>query len=721
MRATICLAALLAAVQAATAAAPVEPRSAPPTAPVRPVTDEHYGTKIVDPYRYMESRDEETISWMKAQGRHTRSLFDSIRPRQAYFETMSAFGGRFGIVGASQPVGDRIFYLQRPPGSDVFNLMVAQRGSKRMLVDTAALIRAAGGTPHAIDYFTASPDGRRVAVGISTGGSENSKLSVLDAATGRTIAGPLDRAQFGGVGWLEDGSAMFLSRLQPLGPGAPPTDKYKNITADYWDLKGDSVRVAGSGSGKGPITDENQFAIISTIPGGDSVLLAGINGVQNEVDLWWGEGAAVMRGSARGIGAWRPFVTVADGVTRWSANRKAVFLMSHKDAPTFKVLMVPIGRPLAEAKVAIPARPDRLIDLMAAASDGLYVAVREGLSSKMLHVGNDGRVTELALPFNGSINGVSADPDRPGALVGMDGWTHPYVHYRYDPASARFSDMGVDIAPPIDQSRYSVIETQAKAKDGTMVPLSVIVPAGPKKPRPMLLNAYGAYGIPNFPYFSARFLAFADAGGGRAECAVRGGGEFGEAWRLGGKGPTKHNTWGDFIACAEALIAAGYTTSDMLTIQGTSAGGIAVGRAATDRPDLFAGAVARVGDVNALRMELQPAGPANIPEFGTVKTESGFRDLYAMDAYHHVRDGVRYPAFLITGGLNDPRVEAWQGAKLAARLQSIPGNRPALFRLEESAGHGLGTTKAVRDAEEADIAAFVFWRAGVPEWQPAGK
>lgn len=237
----------------------------------------------------------------------------------------------------------------------------------------------------------------------------------------------------------------------------------------------------------------------------------------------------------------------------------------------------------------------------------------------------------------------------------------------------------------------------------------------------MLLEAYGAYGISIFPAFNPRLIPFLDAGGASAECHVRGGGELGEAWRQGGKGVTKPNTWGDFIACAQAVIDQGYTTAAMLTIQGTSAGGIAVGRAATERPDLFAGAVARVGDVNALRMETMPAGPANIPEFGTVKDEQGFKALYAMDAYQHVRDGVRYPAFLITGGLNDPRVEPWEGAKLAARLQELPGNRPALYRLEEAAGHGVGTTKSVRDAEEADVAAFVFWRAGLPAWQPANQ
>jgi prolyl oligopeptidase len=234
----------------------------------------------------------------------------------------------------------------------------------------------------------------------------------------------------------------------------------------------------------------------------------------------------------------------------------------------------------------------------------------------------------------------------------------------------------------------------------------------------MLLDAYGAYGISTLPFFSPRIVTLVGAGASYAECHVRGGGELGEAWRLGGKDANKPNSWRDFIACAEQLISDGYTTRALLTIQGTSAGGITVGRAATERPELFAAAVGRVGDLDALRSETMPSGPANIPEFGTVKDEQGFRNLYAMDAYQHVRNDAHYPAFLLTTGLNDPRVEPWEPAKMAARLLEVPRHAPVLLRVEDAAGHGLGTTKSTRDAEDADIAAFVFWRAGVPEWQP---
>ena len=248
----------------------------------------------------------------------------------------------------------------------------------------------------------------------------------------------------------------------------------------------------------------------------------------------------------------------------------------------------------------------------------------------------------------------------------------------------------------------------AVAKDGTKVPMGVLTAAGPVRARSILLDAYGSYGVAALPYFTARNLAFVDAGGSFVECNVRGGGEMGEAWRLGGRDANKPNAWRDAIACGEALIKAGYTTKSQLAITGTSAGGTMVGRAATERPDLFAAAISRVADSNALRSETMAGGPANIPEFGTVKDPQGCKNLLEMDAYQHVKDGTAYPAWMLSTGLQDLRVAPWQAAKMAARLQAAGGSAPVLVRIEEQAGHGLGTTRTTREAEDADIAAFVF-------------
>jgi prolyl oligopeptidase len=703
------------AICAAERVTPVNPGGQPADLAPRPVAETYFGTKVTDRFRFIESKDPATLAWMKAQGAWTRAVFDSIAPRAAYHKKLSALGASFAFVNSVDQAGRRVFYLERKPGSDVYDLVVREAdGAKRTLIDVAALIKAAGGVPQAIDYYQPSPDGTQVAVGISAGGSENSKISVLDVASGRSVAGPIDRAQFGSPSWLDDGKGLFFLRLQELKPGAKPSDKYLNGGTWFWTLAAPPTQVVGNLIHKGPIIDPVQAPVVQVIPGSERALLFAINGVQNEVDAWRAPVAAARSGEAK----WQPLVVRADDVTGIDANDKTVYLLSHKDAPTFKVLALPIDGALKDARTVIAARPDRVVESIHLAADALYVVAREGLSGKVLRVDAQDKVSELSLPFAGTVQEVAADPRHAGAIVSLVGWVHPPTHFRYDPAAGTFADIMLDTGPAFDAARFRAEEIYATAADGTHVPLSVITPAGAVRPRPMLLDAYGSYGISELPLFSPRIVSLPDAGAAYAECHVRGGGELGEAWRLGGKDANKPNTWRDFIACAETLIQKGYTTREQLTIQGTSAGGITVGRAATEKPELFAGAIGRVGDLDAMRSETMPSGPANIPEFGTFKDPQGFKNLYEMDSYLHVKDDGHYPAFLLTTGLNDPRVEPWEPAKMAARLLQIPGQQPVLLRVEDAAGHGFGTTKSTRDAEDADIAAFVFWRAGDPAWQP---
>lgn len=694
---------------------PVSPGGAPPPLAAQPVEETYFGTKVTDRFRFIEAKDPATLAWMKTQGAYTRTVFDSIAPRGAYLAKLAQLGAAFGVVNTVQEGGARVFYLERKPGADVFDLMVREKdGSPRTLVDTAALMRAAGGVPQAIDYYQASRDGTRVAVGISAGGSEASRLSIIDASDGRTVAGPIDRAQWGSPSWLDDGTGLFFLRLQELGAGAQPGQKYLNSAVYFWNLRDAPAPLAGAATGKGPVTDPARFPFITVVPDANRAVLVEQNGVQNEFASW----SAPLADARSGHASWRPLTVTADDVTAFDGNASTLYLLTHKDAPTFKVMSMPLEGSLAAARTLIPARPDRVLESIHAAKDALYVVAREGLTGHVLRVDTQGALTDLALPFEGTVDEVATDPQRAGAIVSLVGWIHPRTHFRYDPSGGRFTDLHLDSGPDFDAARYRAVVLYAPAGDGTRVPLSVITSRGAVEARPLLLDAYGAYGISTLPYFSARIVSLVDAGGSYAECHVRGGGELGESWRLGGKDALKPNTWRDFIACAELLIKEGYTTRDRLTIQGTSAGGITVGRAATERPELFAGAIGRVGDLDALRSELMPAGPANVPEFGTFKDPQGFRNLLAMDAYQHVRDDGHYPAFLLTTGLNDPRVEPWEPVKMAARLLEVRGHAPVLLRIEDAAGHGLGTTKSTRDAEDADIAAFVFWRAGVPAWQP---
>jgi prolyl oligopeptidase len=301
-------------------------------------------------------------------------------------------------------------------------------------------------------------------------------------------------------------------------------------------------------------------------------------------------------------------------------------------------------------------------------------------------------------------------------------WTTSPRWLKYDPKTKAATDTGIQPPLPIDTSGYIAEEVKARSADGTMIPLSIIHSKSftPDGNHPTHLIGYGAYGISYDAFFDPVWLAWLERGGVIAFAHVRGGGEYGEEWYRAGYKLTKQHTIDDFIASAQYLIENKYTNAQRLSGEGTSAGGILIGGAITQRPDLFAGALIRVGCSNALRGEFTPNGPPNIAEFGTVTDPDGFKALYAMDAYQHVKDGTAYPGVLLTAGINDPRVDPMQPAKMTARLQAATSSKkPVLLRVDYDAGHGMGSTRNQHDLEYADEMSFLLWQFGDPDFQPA--
>jgi prolyl oligopeptidase len=687
----------------------------PALMPVKPVTEILWDKPVTDNYRYMEEMDSSTVEWMKAQGTYTQSIMSAI-PRHAALEAKIAdFTGSFGLTRGYVTYGGRAFYEERAPGSDSFDLVVNDKAGKRTIIDLEALRSSEGGAPYAINYFVVSPDGSRVAAGISQGGSEAASVFVYDTATGQLIAGPLDRADPGFAAWSPDSRQLFVTRLKQLAPGEDESEKYRNTTVASWDLKSDAISMLGSTAGRGPAFTPDETPVLEIWPGSSVAIASSLNGVQSELALWT---APVSRLNDEKV-EWIPLVVRTDDITAVKAAGDTLYLLSHKNAPTFQVLTLKADQSLSAAKVLVPAQDNRVIDSIHLASDALYALARHRAYSVLLRVPHtSGTVEEVALPFKGVVSEAFADSRRPGIAINLQSFIVPPMSFAYDPAKKVFADLKLGATPPYDSRRYTIHDLDAKAHDGVSVPLTFIRRKDAKGPQIVVIQAYGAYGISQLANFSFRTASFLEAGGAYAFCHVRGGGELGEAWRLAGKDANKVNSWRDLIACAEDLVARDYTTKDTLFAFSGSAGGITVGRALTERPDLFAGVIAMVPGVNTLRQEFQPVGPLNIPEFGTIKTEDGFRNLYAMDTIQHIRSGVQYPAVLVTTGLNDPRVSPWEPAKFAAALQGSGSKRPALLRIDAEAGHGFGNTKAQDDALYADMWAFVFWRAGLPEWQP---
>jgi prolyl oligopeptidase len=695
------------------------PPAAPPKASVRPITETLHGVTITDPYRWMETAsDPEWMPYLLGQNAYARGVLAKIPGREPLAGRIGALTGKLAAVAAVQPAGGMIFSEIRPIGANTFKLYVRDgvHGPDRLLYDPDT--EAAAGSHFSLDYWTASPDGRYVAFGSSPAGSENSALRFMETGTGKLLPETIDRAQFGAVSWTPDGKAVFFNRLKE-GTRHGDIDHYLDSVAWLHRLGTDpatDVKVLAKGLDRSvTMTDIDTPAVVAQV---GSDIAGGViqGGVQNEVALYVSPLAPAMAGKPE----WTKLCDRDDDVTGAAIYGPDIYLVSHKGASRFKLLRTSAARPsLADATLAVPEGPG-VIKGVATAKDGLYVQTLDAGLGRVFRLGGEGKHTPMRLPFDGAIGFVAADPLADGCWFLLDGWVRPpVVCYGAPDGTVTVTDIAPK--PDIDVSPYESREVMVKARDGVMVPLSIIYAKNVKRDgsAPCYLTAYGAYGLDLDPGFIPRALPWLDLGGVYAVAHVRGGGELGDDWHKAGQMLTKPNTWRDCIDCAEHLIHEGWTSRPKLAVEGTSAGGIMIGRFLTERPDLLAVAVVRVGDSNALRAEFMEAGPANVPEFGTVKDPDGFKGLMEMDALSHVKDGARYPAVLLTTGVNDPRVAPWEPGKFAARLQAATASgKPVILRVDTDAGHGIGSTRRQRDDETADTYAFILWQTGDPRFQP---
>ncbi|MGH8713670.1 MAG: prolyl oligopeptidase family serine peptidase [Casimicrobiaceae bacterium] len=715
----------LAALFICVAAGPALAQAKPPAPPGKPVSDTYYGTTIVDPYRALEDlKDPAVAVWMKAQADYTRATLDRIPQRAEILKEIERYGDDTAarVTGVQRNNGD-YYYLKRFANDNTLKLYMRHGtdGKEQLLIDPDRRATTPG-THYAIDYFQPSPDNRYVAYGISEGGSEESVLHVFDIAAGKDTGDAIDRALFASPSWLPDGTLVY-SRLQKLAPGAPVTEKYLNQRAYLHRLGNnpdDDAPLFGAGVMAGIALEPVENVFAAHVPGSSYVVAVNVRGVQREYKVY----AAPLASLAGDKTPWRKIVDYGDDVTDLAIHGDTIYLLSHSGAPHFKVLRMDFAKPdVAAADVVIP-ESDNVITGLAVAKDALYVRRMKGGISNLLRVdyATGAKPTPIKLPFGGDMDALAADPRLPGAVFELGGWTRSDAWYAYDPQRGTIADTGLQPKGKYDAPADLVAtEVSAMAKDGTLVPLSIVHKRGMKLDgkNPTVLYGYGAYGISQLPFYRPTFLPWFERGGILAVAHVRGGGENGEDWYKGGYKATKPNTWNDAIACAEWLVANKYTTPARLAIWGGSAGGIFVGRSITDRPDLFGAAIDQVPASDMLRFETTANGAPNVPEFGSIKTEQGFKALLAMSPYHHVRGGVRYPAVLVITGINDPRVDAWEAGKMAARLQAATSSgKPVLLRIDYDAGHGIGSTKKQAYEERADVFAFLFWQFGVKGFQP---
>ena len=697
----------------------------PPAPPEKPVTDTYFGQTVVDPYRYMENlADPQVAVWMKAQADYARAQLDAIPGRDAILAKLHDFDQRKAsrVYDLSITDNDVYFYLKQTPEDETGKLYIRQgyEGAEHLLFDPH-LYRHEEKATYVISSLSPNDDGTKVAVAVAQSGSESSILLVIDATTGRLSPEEIDRCWFPSASWLPDGTAFLYNRLNSADVHDPDRELNSKVFLHRVGTHPSEDRLIFSRD-TNPDLDlrPEEFPIVAYDKYSKELFAVG-SSVDRHVKAWYAPASALTSGSI----PWKPLFTRDQEVLDFQTDADHVYAQVGKDTPNFKVVSMPLSDPdMGKATLVIPEDKDAPLTGWSLTSKGVYFArTRDGVKAEVYRIARAGDAPqELTLPFAaGSADISSKNFNFPDVWINISGWTHDFRRFRFNPDTGEFKlETLSSLAEFPEFANLTVDEVMVPSHDGVLVPLSIIHDKDLKLDgnAPTVIIGYGAYGMSMNPFFSPSWLNWTSYGGVFAIAHVRGGGELGDAWHMGGFKTTKPNTWKDLIACTEYLQKKGYTSPSKTAIWSGSAGGILVGRAMTERPDLYAAVIPEVGCMNTVRMENDPNGPVNIPEFGTMKKEDEAKALIEMDSYLHLKKGTKYPAVLVTAGMNDPRVIAWEPAKFFARLETCDASgNSILFRLDYGAGHGMGNTKSKDFEERADWMSWALQQLGVPQFQ----
>jgi prolyl oligopeptidase len=689
-----------------------------PVTETRPVTDTYHGVAVADPYRWLEdAADPKVRNWSAAQDARTRKYLDSLPQRapifQQLFKQISATSSSFAGLRA---IGDSIFavYTQPPKQQPMIAVLgnAVDPANARIIVDPN-VINPKGTT--AIDWFEPSPDGKLLAVSMSENGSEDGTLRLFEVGSGKATGLVIPRVQYptggGSLAWRSDSKGFWYTRYP--GPDRPANEQHF-FQRIYFHLMGNTPAKDAYVAGK----DFPKVAEIKLSARYDPERV--IASVAN------GDGGEFAHYVIDASGSVRQITHFADQVVAAASGVDgAIYLVSRKNSPRGKLLKLDPGvTDLARASTLV-AESDAVMlpsgefggEPVVVTSNEIYLRELIGGPSRVAIYDHAGKSKgSLPLPEVASVDEVEPLSDG-SSLYSVETYLRPPYFRRYDAKTATASDTLLARTSPISFADTEVIRELVKSKDGTSIPINIVRRKGTplNGMNPLLLTGYGGYSISETPGFlGAQVRLWLDGGGVYVDANLRGGGEFGEDWHAQGALTHKQNVFDDFLAVAEHLIAEKYTDHNHLAIIGGSNGGLLMGAAFTQRPDLFRAVASLVGIYDMLRVELDPNGLFNTTEFGSVKDPELFKALYAYSPYHHVQDGTAYPAIFMATGETDGRVNPAHSRKMIARLQAATSSRqPILLSINSHAGHGIGSALSIRVNQEADIYAFLFDQLGM--------
>ncbi len=698
-------------------AAQTEELQSPQVAKVKDAIDVYHGTKVHDPYRWLENwQNPEVRKWSNQQNRYARSYLNNLPGiqslEQRITQIMSAFSQSYFSLAWRK---HKLFAMKKQPPLNhpllvTFDSAVKPK-SEKIIVDLNQF-DPTGNT--SIDWFVPSWTGELVAVSMSKGGSESGDLYIFETNTGKqmdiVIRGVNKGTAGGDLAWLPDGSGFFYTRYPR--EGKRPKDDLNFFQEVWFHRLGDSESQDKYVIGK-------EFDRIAEIR-----LEIEPKSGQLLVTVQYGDSGKFKHFLLTDQGNWKQISKYEDEIVQVIfGSENELFLISRKNAPKGKILKLPVQNPnLDAAKTIIPEGDDTIISSfyydskMIATQSYLYLTYQLGGPSEIRvfdHNGDKLGKPEI-LPISSIYELLSIGGDR--LLYRNASYLEPPAWFIFDPKKGTSTKTVLFNKSPVDFSNAEVVRKYATSKDGTKIPVNIIRPKNIKLDgkNPVLLYGYGGFGISITPGFRPLRKLWIEQGAVYAVANIRGGGEFGEKWHREGSLTNKQNCFDDFAAAMQYLIDAGYTNRDQLAIMGGSNGGLLMGAMITQHPDLFRVTVSSVGLYDMIRSELTPNGAFNIPEYGTVENPEQFKALYSYSPYHNVKDGVEYPSVLFMTGANDPRVDPMHSRKMTARLQAAnSSDNPILLRTSSETGHGYGTPLNARIKENVHIYGFLFHELGM--------
>ncbi|MGS2641097.1 prolyl oligopeptidase family serine peptidase [Streptosporangium sp. LJ11] len=657
-----------------------------PPAERQPIVDHLHGHAVPDPYRWLEDPDSpETRSWTAAQEELWREHAGTLPGRHLWHSRVAALTGA-GTVGTPMWRGGSRFFLRRTASQEHAVLYrTGPDGVEETLLDPMELDPSGLTT---LDHWQPDLDGRLVAYQVSRSGDERSELRVMDVTTRRVVDGPIDRCRYAPVAWLPDGKAFFYVRsrqvcLHRLGTPA----------------EADAVIMGEERSYGLGISYNGRWLTVSAMAGdGNDLWLADLSSSSPE--------RPDLRVIQRGAGA----------VTAPAVGRDGrLYLLTTLDAPRGRLCVADPARPGPEHWVGlVDEDPEAVIGEFAIAGQTLLVGwTRHAVGEISVHdLATGKRRGSVPLPGLGSAGGMTTRPEGGHEVwfTYTDSVTPAGVHH-YDTRTGRTSLWSA--APgAVEVPRLEARQLVCASADGTPVRMVVLARPG-SGPRPTILYGYGGFGLSLAPSYSSYILPWVEAGGVFALAQLRGGGEEGAAWHRDGMLERKQNVFDDFAAAAEKLVSDGWTTPARLGACGESNGGLLVGAALTQRPDLFAAAVCSAPLLDMVRYERSGLGPVWRSEYGSADDPEQLGWLLGYSPYHRVVDGVDYPATLLTTFGGDSRVDPMHARKMCAALQAATsGSRPILLRHEGDVGHGSRSAGRAVDLA-ADMLAFLAAHTGL--------